>query len=181
MSNDEVLGVINVTSSDLEGVPCQFSKYECLGEFEGPILKGDPVVIDTGDSHPVSCHPTRFNPGEEEQLKVLLDYLEEKGVIEKTEGATSWSSRVKLVDEEGKKRFILNLIPLNQLVKKSSYHPPHMGELRKKVRGGRVFCRFDLTKAFFQVPLEEASRDKTSFQTPFGCYRFCAMPMGYIS
>jgi len=163
----------------VDGVPSQFCKYECLGEFEGPILKGDPVVIDTGDSHPVSCHPIRFNPGEEEQLKLLLDYLESKGVIEKIDSMT-WSSKVKLVNERDKWRFTLNLILMNQLVKKSSYHSPHMGELRKKVRGGRVFCRFDLAKAFFQVPLEEASREKTAFQTPFGCYQFVSMPMGIL-
>ena len=39
----------------------------------------------------------------------------------------------------------------------------------------------DLQSGFWQVPIEENSRDKTAFQTPMGLYRWRAVPMGLLN
>ena len=39
----------------------------------------------------------------------------------------------------------------------------------------------DLTKGYYQVPVEQASKDKTAFVTPFEKYQFRAMQFGLIS
>ena len=42
----------------------------------------------------------------------------------------------------------------------------------------QFFSTFDLARGFYQVPLEETGRDKTTFLTPFGKFRFKVMPFG---
>lgn len=38
----------------------------------------------------------------------------------------------------------------------------------------------DLTKGYWQVPVAQASREKTAFVTPFGKYEFTVMPFGLM-
>ena len=38
--------------------------------------------------------------------------------------------------------------------------------------------KLDASSGFFQIPLDEGSRDYTTFLTPFGRYRFKCLPMG---
>jgi hypothetical protein len=43
------------------------------------------------------------------------------------------------------------------------------------------FAKIDLVKGYWQMPLEEKSRELTTFITPFGKLRFLRAPMGFIS
>jgi len=66
-----------------------------------------------------------------------------------------WSSRIRLVSKpDGKSRFTLNLVPMNSQVLLDAYKPPNMGDLRWRVNNAKLFAKLDLTKAFFQVPLD---------------------------
>ena len=38
--------------------------------------------------------------------------------------------------------------------------------------------KLDLTKGFYQIPLDAHDRDKTSLCTPWGKFRFKRMPFG---
>lgn len=42
----------------------------------------------------------------------------------------------------------------------------------------KVFNKLDCSKAFYQIKLSEKSSKLTTFQTPFGRYRFLRMPYG---
>jgi len=51
-------------------------------------------------------------------------------------------------------------------------------ELLNKVAGGKILSRLDMRQAYFQIDMEPQSRKYTSFQTPFGTYKYLRMPMG---
>jgi len=160
-------------------IPQRFHSYECFEDFQGGSVRTHPVSIDTSGARPISSPVQRFNPAELNQLKVLIDQLLAKGIIERTE-MKEWSSRIRLVSKpDGESRFTLNLIPMNSQVPLNAYKPPNMGDLRWRINNANFFAKLDLTKAFFQVPLEEGSRDCTTFQTPFGTFRFKVLPQGY--
>lgn len=44
-----------------------------------------------------------------------------------------------------------------------------------------IFSTFDVAHGYWQVPLEEASQDLTTFMTPWGRYKFLRGTMGLIS
>ncbi len=48
-------------------------------------------------------------------------------------------------------------------------------------RGIKFFAVFDALKGYHQVPLEENSKEKTTFCTPFGKYRYKNLLMGYAA
>ena len=46
------------------------------------------------------------------------------------------------------------------------------------IGGGKYITTLDLNKGYWQIPMEEASQDKTTFITPFGLYEFTTMTFG---
>ena len=55
---------------------------------------------------------------------------------------------------------------------------PTVDELVTKLTGAKVFSKFDLKKAYFQIALHKSSRYITAFNTPFGVYQWCCLNMG---
>ena len=47
--------------------------------------------------------------------------------------------------------------------------------------GQNLHNHVDLTEGYYQVLMEQGSKDKTVFVTPFGKYQFQTMPFGLIS
>jgi hypothetical protein len=57
---------------------------------------------------------------------------------------------------------------------------PDTQELLDQLAGARWFTSLDLSSAFWQLPLEEESRDCTAFMTKtHGLLRWKALPMGF--
>jgi hypothetical protein len=56
-----------------------------------------------------------------------------------------------------------------------------MDEVLNKVSKARYISKLDLTKGYWQVPLDLESRHKSAFITPFGHYQFTVMPFGMIN
>ena len=69
---------------------------------------------------------------------------------------------------------------LNEWVRKPvSTQAPPWEKVRKIPRGIKYFGVFDALKAYYQVELDEESKDLTTFLTPFGRMRYNRLPMGY--
>ena len=55
---------------------------------------------------------------------------------------------------------------------------PRVDDLLDQVGQARFISTLDLTKGYWQVPMEKSARSKTAFRTPFGLYQFRRMPFG---
>ena len=55
---------------------------------------------------------------------------------------------------------------------------PRVDELIDRLGNAKFITTLDLTRGYWQVPMEEASRPMTAFTTPFGLYQFQMMPFG---
>ena len=70
---------------------------------------------------------------------------------------------------------------MNKIARFDAYSMPRIEELIDTVGPVKVISTLDLAKGYWQIPMDEGSRDKTAFTTPFGLYEFEVMPFGLHS
>ena len=59
------------------------------------------------------------------------------------------------------------------------HHPiPTLEEITPKLAGAKLFSKLDARNGYWNVKLDEKSSYLTTFNTPFGRYRFLRMPFG---
>jgi len=62
---------------------------------------------------------------------------------------------------------------------KREHHPiPTLEEITPKLAGAKLFSKLDARNGYWNVKLDEKSSYLTTFNTPFGRYRFLRMPFG---
>ena len=90
-----------------------------------------------------------------------------------------WSSPIVLVrKQDGALRLCIDYRCLNELSTMDAYPMPRVHEIIDRVGKANFFSTLDLAKGYWQVPVAEVDRPKTSFSTPFGLYQFIMMPFG---
>ena len=70
---------------------------------------------------------------------------------------------------------------LNKVIMRSHYPLPTIEEVTTRLRNAKVFSVLDAKTGFWQVKLTEATSYLTTFNTPFGRYRWRRMPFGISS
>ncbi len=58
---------------------------------------------------------------------------------------------------------------------------PKIEEILNKLGNAKYLTKVDLTKGFWQIPLDESAKEKSAFVTQFGQYQFNVMPFGKIN
>lgn len=133
------------------------------------------------DVSPSAIHSARKVPFSlMEPVKAALTQMVEDDIIEIVTVPTDWASGMVPVVKPGKSkvRICVDFRKLNISLKREIFHIPTFDELSVKLAGVKIFSKLDAASGFFQIPLEETSRNYTTFLTPFGRYRFKRMPMG---
>ena len=67
---------------------------------------------------------------------------------------------------------------LNKALKREHYYLPVLREMLPYIAHAKVFSTFDLRNGYWHVKLDEESGYMTSFDTPFGRYRWLRFPFG---
>uniref|UniRef100_K7EYV5 ribonuclease H n=1 Tax=Pelodiscus sinensis TaxID=13735 RepID=K7EYV5_PELSI len=99
------------------------------------------------------------------------------GVIQPS--SSPWASPVLLVPKkDGSIRFCVDYRKLNAITVSDAYSMPRPDELLDKLGGARYLTTLDLTKGYWQVPLDQEARLKSAFITPLGLYEFLVLPFG---
>ena len=111
-----------------------------------------------------------------------LKRMEELGVIKKVNQPTEWCSGMVVVPKANSQvRICVDLIRLNQSVKRERHPLPAVDQTLAQLAGAKVFTKLDANSGFWQVPLAPASSLLTTFITPFGRYCFRRLPFGISS
>ena len=93
----------------------------------------------------------------------------DKGVIR--EFQSPWSSPVVIVKKkDGSYRFCVDYRKLNDVTWKDCYPLPNIEDNFHALSGARYFCSLDLASGYWQVEMDDKSREKTAFATRKGLF-----------
>ena len=128
-------------------------------------------------------HPPRQVPvAIRERLRETLEDLERREIVACVTTPTSWiSSMVVVLKPNGALRICLDPKDLNRALQRENYPLPTIEEVATRLHGAKVFTVLDVACGFWHVALDEHSSFLTTFNTPFGQYRWKRMPFGIKS
>jgi len=75
-------------------------------------------------------------------------------------------------------RICIDPTDLNKAIKREHFPMNNIEDIVTRLHGSKYFSTLDANKGFFQVKLTEKSSYLTTFNSPFGRYRYLRMPMG---
>ena len=150
--------------------------FQGVGCFQGEFhITVDPTV-------PPVVHPPRRVPEAlREPLKKELDSLVGQGILAKVTEPTDWvNSLVCVTKNTGALRLCLDPKDLNQAIKRPHYFTPTLEDVLPKLNGANCFSILDARSGYWNIRLDQESSLYTTFNSPFGRYRFLRLPFGLI-
>lgn len=133
--------------------------------------------IDIGNAKPVKQRHFPVSPAVEKEMYAEIDRMLSLDVIEESDSA--WSSPIVMVTKPGKVRICLDCRKINSFTEKDAYPLPQISGILSRLPKAEYITSLDLKDAYWQVPLEPQSRDKTAFTVPGRpLYQFKVMPFG---
>ena len=115
-----------------------------------------------------------------------VDAMVELGVLIPVSEPTDWVNSIVLSEttndkgEVTKIRVCLDPRDLNKAIKREHYYTKTIDEVVTQLSGAKFLSVVDAKKGYWHVPLDEASSYLTTFNTPFGRYRFTRIPFGLV-
>ncbi|GJU23847.1 reverse transcriptase domain-containing protein [Tanacetum coccineum] len=168
-------------TSDIPGISPSFCKHKINLE---------------DDVKPVIQRQRRLNPNMKEVVKKEIIKLLDAGIIYAIEDSP-WVSPVHCVPKKGGMTVVTNedneLVPtrtitgwrvcidyrkLNNATRKDHFPLPFMDQMLERLAGNKFFCFLDGFSGYFQIPIEPADQEKTTFTCPYGTYAYKRMPFG---
>lgn len=139
-------------------------------------------TIDVENARPIKKAPYRVPHAQRELLDNTIRDMMEQGIIRPS--TSPWSSPLILVKKktmEGEPpqyRPCIDYRGLNLVTKKEVFPLPNIDEIFDQLGGARFFSSLDLCQGYWQVEMEEDSKEFTAFSTPSGHYECNRMSFG---
>ena len=151
-------------------------RFKGIGHFPGPYH-----ITLCDDAKPVvhaSCKcPIVMQLLVQEKLDELLD----QGIITPVEEPIDWvSSLTYSWKANGKLRVCLDPRDVNKAIKRDHYKTPTIEEITHLLGGSKNFTKVDGASSYFCIVLDYESSLLTTFNTPWGRYRFVHLPWGLV-
>jgi len=130
------------------------------------------------NTKPIKQRYFPVSPAIEKLIHAEIDEMLRLNVIEEAPHSP-WSSPIVLIRKNDKVRLCLDSRKVNLFTIKDAYPLPLIDGILSRLPKAQYISSLDLRKAFWQIPLEEKSRDYTCFTVPNRpLYRFKVMPFG---
>ena len=144
------------------------------------VIRAPAARINTGDNEPASFpfRPTmpHLRPVVEEHLNNMLA----SGIIRHS--TSPWGAALLIVPKkDGQVRITTDFRLLNDRTEKFCYPLPRVDDSIATLHGNKFFTAVDFTSAFFQCPLREEDRHKTSFRCHYGSFEYNVLPQGVVN
>jgi hypothetical protein len=134
--------------------------------------------VDTGDHKPIA-EPLRSHPRAYlDAIDQTVDEMFDAGIIEESSG--EWAFNVVVVKRSSSDKIGLtvDLRRLNSITYKDRFPLPRISDCLDELSNSKYFSSLDVSNSFYNIPVDESHRDKLSFRTRKGQFRYCRMPQG---
>lgn len=133
--------------------------------------------IHTSSESPLRQKAYRTSPVLREEIHKQVQKLLDADLIEPSH--SPWASPVILVrKKDGSYRFCIDYRRLNSITVKDAHPLPRVDDSLDALAGATLFSTLDLSSGYWQIPMEDASMEKTAFTTGDSLYHFKVLPMG---
>ncbi|CAK1595240.1 unnamed protein product [Parnassius mnemosyne] len=138
------------------------------------------MVIHLKDSSPIVYRPYRLSFADRQLVRNMIQEMLDCGIVR--ESASPYASPIVLIQKKsGEKRLCVDYRALNNKTIKEHYPLPRIEDQLDLLSGSKLFITLDLASGYYQIPIEEGSRDKTAFVTPDGQFEYTRMPFGLVN
>lgn len=137
-------------------------------------------VIDTGNALPIKLKYRRQGPTLLAETEKHIRGMLEKDIIEPSN--SPWSAPLVIVPKKGKgTRLACDFRALNAVTKRDSFPLVGINESFDSLSGAKFFSTLDVSSSYWNVEMDESSKEKTAFTTRDNLYQFKRMPYGLIN
>ena len=136
------------------------------------------IVLKDPDTPPFKERFCQIPPPQLDEVHAHLKMMLDAWVIQPSK--SPWCNAVVLVrKKDGSLHFCINFQKLNSLTVKDSYPLPHICETLESLSGAAHYLTFNMNSGFWQVPMDEESKQYTAFALgSMGLYECESMPFG---
>ena len=136
------------------------------------------IVLKDPDTPPFKERFHRIPPPQFDEVHAHLKMMLDAGVIRPSN--SPWCNPVVLVRKKDRSLcFCINFRRLNALTVKDSHPLPHICETLESLAGVAHYSTIDMNSGFWQVPMDEESKQYTAFTLgSMGLYECESMPFG---
>jgi hypothetical protein len=133
--------------------------------------------IKTTTEEPIRQRPYPLPQLAKEKLRSELDSMKQLGVI--SESSSPYAAPIVMVPKKDNSiRLCCDYRKLNSYTIFDPYMMPRTDHIIDDIGHAKYVTTLDLTKGYWQLPLDADARIKSAFITPFGQFEFNTLPFG---
>ena len=134
------------------------------------------IDLESG-TKPIRSMPYREGPAMRDNAAAEIRKMLDVGVFEPA--TSEWASPIVLVPKkDGSLRFCVDYRRLNAKTVADAYPLPRIDDCLDSLSDAQIFTTLDCNAGYWQVPVAPEDRDKTTFTSYLGTYRYVRMPFG---
>lgn len=152
------------------------------GDSSQPISGYTVDIVLKQDAIPIFHKPYTIPFKYRENVDQELDRMVESGILVPVRSSTWASPIVVTPKKDGSIRIRLDgKATLNRFISTEHYPLPLIDDILASLSRFKVFCKIDLTGAYLQVKLSDASQELCTINTHRGLFKYTRMPFGISS
>ena len=136
-----------------------------------------PHTIELSNKTPIWQKPRQFPTPINKEIDKQCSDLLSNDIIEYSN--SRWSSPIVPVRKrDGSLRMCVDYRKLNSVTKTDNFPMPNLSEAIYGAHNAKFFSKLDLIRGYYQIPVEEQSRQYTAFSTAHNHYQFKRLSFG---
>jgi len=167
----------DIDATDKEEIQTLIKNYESIFTTLPGTTNLIEHQINLTTDEPIVCKPYSVTFNSRNRLKGNIKDMIEMRVIRKSNSEYA-SPAVTVSKKDGSDRVCIDFRKLNKITLPDPEPMTQAEDLFQKMTTAKYFSILDLSKGFWQVPMNENDIKKTAFVTPDGHYEFLKMPFG---
>lgn len=170
----------NLDNTQVQEVKRMLGNFrDVLTDIPGKTTLGEHAIRLT-DTEPVRCKPYPTPHALRAEVQKEVDAMLEMGIVTKSTSPYA-SPLTMVVKPDGTYRCCVDSRKINARTEFDAEPVPDQEEIFSQLSKDNFFSKIDLSKGYWQIPMEESSKKYTAFITHGGLYQFEVMPFGLVN